>query len=450
MNTKEINAKQGGIVLVIALMIVAVITGFGIAYISTTSAQQNLVSYSTKQADYMETVQAGFDTARAFLYGQFQTGGNSAWDTQLINSNSNNYGFNAYQTAAGINVTPTTITGTFQWWRNITYQGNTYVASIENDNDGGGAANDTNNTLILKVWAFGSPSSTTERTQEIMLETLVRYKAAYYEPTSAVVVGGSLKVFGSATIGGSDGNIQANGNVEVSGSASVSQDIYSTGTIDAAGVPADQKFPGSAPVDIPPISPTKYASLCRYQLRTTGDILDTSDSTVKTAASLGWSYSGGLWTYNSSTAYDGSYYAVPGTDVKITGSPGSDVDKWDVTIISEGYIDVSGSPKMAPYINNVALIAGGDIEISGSAANPYTGVYAAHEQIKLTGTPQIDGVVMAEDVGDSCSLVSTGSQFDVTMGGNISITYNGNMTTFFEDGYPYIQPLGIKKTVRQP
>lgn len=448
MTAKETTGSQEGMVLVIALLMIAVITGFSISYISTTTAQQTLVDSSTKQAVYMEAAQAGFDAARAFLYGQFATGGNSAWDTQLVNSNSNSYGFNSYQTVSGIDVTPTTITSTFQWWRNITYQGNTYVASIENDADGGGATNDTNNILILKVWAFGDPSSTTERNQEVMLQTLVKYKPPYWEPNSAVVVGGSLKVFGSATIGGTDGNIQANGNVQVTGSATVSQNIYSTGTIDAASVSADQKFPGSAPVSIPAISPTKYASLCRYQLRTTGDILDTSDNSVKTAVSLGWSYSGGLWTYNSSTAYDGSYYAVPGTNVKISGSPGSDADKWDVTIISEGYIDVSGSPKMAPYTNNVALVAGTDLEVSGSASNPYTGIYAAHEQIKLTGTPQVNGVVIAEDIGDTCSLVSTGSQFDISMGGNISITYNGDMTTFFEDGYPYIQTLGIKKTVR--
>jgi len=448
------NRNEQGMVLVMAMLIIAIITGFGIAYISTTTTQANMVDSSIKQTEYLETAQAGFDTARVFLMGQFITGGNSYWDAQLVSCSGLAYN----ELTAPINVTPATITTTFSWRRNITYQDNTYVAELENDaGDAGGVSNDTNNTLVLKVWAFGSTADAGALTEQakvkkkIMFQTLVKYKSAYYEPTSAVVVGGSLKVFGSANIGGSDGNIQANGNVEISGSASVSQNIYSTGTINAAGVPADQKYPGSAPVNVPPISPTKYASKCQYWLRTSGDILDTSDSSVKTAASLGWSYSGGLWSFNDNSnppLYNGSYYAMSGCNVKIVGSPGSTTTPWQVTIISEGYIDVSGSPNMVPYTDNVAFIAGGDLQLSGSASNPFTGVYAAHEQIKLTGTPVINGVVIAEDIGDACSLVSTGSTFDISMGGNIAITYNGGMTTFFEDGSPYIMIKGIKKTVR--
>ncbi|MFH1226506.1 MAG: hypothetical protein V1701_01215 [Planctomycetota bacterium] len=449
------DRKERGMVLVIAMLMIAVIAGFGIAYIATSTAQSKMVYSSVDESVYLETAQAGFDMSRVFLMGQFLTSGNPAWDAQLLTCSLLAYN----EFTAPIDVTPATITTTFQWRQNITYQGNTFVAEIINDSDGGVPdTNDTNNTLVLKVWAFGSTATAADRAaqanipKKIMLQTLVQYKSAYYEPTSAVVVGGSLKVYGSATIGGSDGNIQANGNVEVGAASTVTQNIYSTGTITAPGVPADQQFAGAPPVDIPPISPTRYASACRYWLRTTGDILDTFDpdpvTQVKTAASLGWSYSSGLWSYNSGTAYNGSYYSVAGTNVKITGSPGTTAVPWQATIISEGYIDVSGSPKMIPYTNNVALMAGGDLEVSGSASNPFTGLFAAHEQIKLTGTPTFNGVLIAQDHGDSCSKVSTGSQFDVTMGGNISITYNGGMTTLLEDGDPYIKIKGIKKTVR--
>lgn len=442
-----VKEMQNGLTLVLVMLVIALVAAFGLAYLSMTSSQARLVDDSARQSEYLATAQAGFDAAKAFLFGQFQTGGNPAWDAQLVNSVNNSASY--VETAPGIDVTPLTITGTFQWWRNIAYQGNTYAASIENDNDGGGATNDTNDTLILKIWAFGNPADITERSQEIMLESLIKYKPPYYEPTSAVVVGGSLRVFGSAQIAGSDGNIQANGNVDIGGAATVAQDIFATGTVtgNLDNIGGDP-YPGSAPVDIPPISPSQYAGLAEYVLQSDGQVLNKSDSNTYTPPYRGWEYSGGLWSYNSDSSYNGTYYAQAGTDVKISGSPGSIAAPWQVTIISEGYIDVSGSPTIVPDSNNVALLAGKDLKMAGSASNPYTGLYAAHEQLKLTGTPKINGVVLAEDKEDVCTLVSTGSEFDISIAGNAEITYNGDMTTFLEDGYPYVKALAQKKKVK--
>lgn len=439
--------KKNGSVLVLAMIIIALLAGFGLAYLAMTGTQQKLVGSSTEQAEYLATAQAGFDAAKAFLFGQFQTGGNPAWDAQLVNSVNNSSSY--VETAPGINVTPSTITGTFQWWRNIAYQGNTYVAEILNDNDGGGATDDANNRLVLRVWAFGSPTDITERSEEIMLESLIKYKPPYYEPTSAVVVGGSLRVFGSAQIAGTDGNIQANGNVDIGGSATVAQDVFATGVVtgNLDNIGGDP-YPGSTPIEIPSINPAQYAGLAEYVLQADGNVLNKFDTNTYTPPYRGWEYSGGIWKYNSGSIYNGTYYAETGTDVKITGSPGTIAIPWQVTIISEGYIDVSGSPTIIPNSNNVSLLAGKDLQMSGSASNPYTGLYAAHEQLKLTGTPKINGVVLAEDKEDICTLVSTGSEFDISITGNAEITYNGDMTTFLEDGYPYIRSLARKKKVK--
>ncbi|MFA5793846.1 MAG: hypothetical protein WC980_02065 [Candidatus Brocadiia bacterium] len=442
------NGRISGSVMVIALVIMALMAGFGLAYIMTVSSHQKVVGSSIEQSEYFATAQAGFDTSKAFLLGQYLAGGNDAWDAQLVNSIANKASYN--ETVSGIIVTIPAITTTFQWWRNISYEGKTYSASIENDNDGGDVGNDTNNILLLKIWAFGNPADVTQRTSEVMLESLVKYKPPYYEPTSAVVVGGSLKVFGSAQIAGTQGNIQANGSVDIGGSATISQDVFATGNITGnLGNIGGDPYPGSAPVSIPPISPTQYAGLADYILQSDGKVFNKSDSTAYGVPYLGWDFSGGLWSYNSNDSYDGTYYAQAGTDVKISGSPGSSATPWQVTIISEGYIDVSGNPTISPDSQNVALLAGRDLKMSGTASNPYTGLYAAHEQLRLSGTPKISGVVMAEDKEDLCSLVSTGSEFDISIAGNAEITYNGEMTTFLKDGEPYVRVLGLKKTVKK-
>ncbi|MFH1226505.1 MAG: polymer-forming cytoskeletal protein [Planctomycetota bacterium] len=442
-----IPVRRNGSVLVVVLLILGLLSGLAVAYLLTMSSHQKTVDSSIEQSEYLATAQAGFDTAKSFLLGQYLSGGNAAWDAQLANSIANKTTYN--ETAPGIDVAPTAITTTFQWWRNIAYQTKTYVAEIANDNDGGGATNDTNNTLMLKVWAFGNPADISGRSGAVMLESLVKYKPAYYEPTSAVVVGGSLKVFGSAQIAGTDGNIQANGNVDIGGSATISKDVFATGNITGnLGNIGGAPYPDSGPVSIPSISPTQYAGLAGYILQSDGQVFNKSDSIAYAPPYRGWDYNGGLWSYNSGNSYDGTYYAQTGTDVKISGSPGAPATPWQVTIISEGYIDVSGNPTISPYSQNVALLAGRDLQMSGTASNPYTGLYAAHEQLKLSGTPKINGVVLAEDKEDLCNLVSTGSQFDISIAGNAEITYNGDMATFLNDGEPYIRVLGLKKTVR--
>ncbi|MBI4712161.1 MAG: hypothetical protein HY762_02475 [Planctomycetes bacterium] len=455
--------RDYGAAMVIAMVIMAFIFGLGAAYISTTTTQEQLSTETINQAMTFQAAQACFDMAKLFLFAK----GTANWDAQLSDSANNEMSYvpgNYYYNYIKTDVTPSNFLNPnmFEWCRNIQYNDYVFSARLtDNDDHDDNLLDDCDELVKLDVIAFPGPVSgvmvtdPVARDKAILIEALVRYQIPYYEPTAAVVVGGSIKVFGSAKIEGTQGNLQANGNVEVAGAAFIAQNVYATGNITAPeGSIGGQPYPGYAPANIPPISPTKYAGYAGYVLQSNGKVLNklTDPQSEWAPPYMGWDFSGGNWVYNTGVANNGAFYAEAtdpanpqlGPHVSVSGSP----NNWQVTIIAEGHVDISGSPTMSPYTQNVAVIAGTDLKIAGSAANPYDGLYAAHEQIKFIGTPKVNGVTIAENKAEKDAFVGDATiEFDIAVGGNTAITYNGGMTTFFEDGDRYIKILGFRKSI---
>jgi hypothetical protein len=445
---KNIN-KTGSAMLAI-LFIIAIIAGLGVAYLTVSIGQQKQSQASIEDMEYNQAVASGFEVSKAFLLAKY-TANTTGWDNELASS-IGNYG--TYAPSASSIIPPDSLytpgyQSWFKWCRNIDYHGNTYFCRIENNNDGGGPANDADSILKLTVEGWGIDNNPQKRSQEIVLEAMVTYRSDPYKPTSAVVVGGSLKISGNASINGTNGSVQANGPVTLTGSATVAGDVTSAGSISApAGSIGGASNPNSEETNIPPINPADYSFLADYIFKTDGKVYDSSGVVVTTPS--GWSYSAGKWSKGGSVKNTGVFF-FDGSNVDIGGSAGSSTDPWFVTILATGYVDVSGSPSISPDPNGVgiALMAGTDLRMRGAGGNVYgVGLYAAHEQISLIGTPKINGVVVAEDASDNCSLVSTASQVDVDISGNAEITYNGDLTTVLINGKPYIKVLGLKKSIK--
>lgn len=456
---------ERGSVMVLIMIVTAMIAAMGIAYVSTTISQQQMVNASIDNVSYEETALAGFDLARAFLLSKY-TASTVGWDTELVNSvaNSNTYTADATSIRDGVVANYTVdYTTWFQWNRNIDYYGNTYLAKIENNNDGGGSLNDADGILKLTVEAWGGGNDPQARSQQIVLEGMVSYRTDPYLPTAALVVGGSLDMKGNPTITGTNGSIQANGSVTVTGSSYVSTDVTAVGSISAPpGAVGGDSNPYAEETKIPPIDPTKYAYLANYTFKADGMVYDANNNLVATP--IGWSYTAGtpvvsgvagVWKKTTNDKNDGVFY-FENTAADISGSPGSAADPWLVTIIADGYIDVSGSPSISPNPSGggIGLLTGEDLKMRGAGGSVYgVGLYAAHEQVSLIGTPKIIGTVLAEDAIDTCQKVSSVNNIDlfgtlIEIAGNTLLTYNGNLTTVLIDGNPYIKLLGFKRTIK--
>jgi len=455
---RTVIRKTGSAILAI-LFIIAIIAGLGIAYLTVTTGQQKQSQASIEDMEYNQAVASGFEVSKAFLLAKY-TASTIGWDNELSSSIAN---YSTYTPQAASILPPSPYTPNYQswfkWCRNIDYNNNTYFVRLENNNDGGGVANDTDSILKVTAEGWGKGNDPQQRSQQIILEAIVTYRTDPYRPTSAVVVGGSLQISGNAAINGTNGSVQANGPVTLTGSATVAGDVTSTGSISAPGGSiGGSSNPNSEETEIPSISPTAYSYLATHIFKTDGNVYNNLG--VQIAVPTGWSYSVGtpvssaalgVWTKTDNDTATTGVFFFENSAVNISGSPGSAASPWEVTMIATGYIDVSGTPSLKPNPSGggIALLSGEDLKMRGGAGNLYdVGLYAAHEQISLKGTPTIKGTVLAEDYEDNCSLVSSTSEVDVDISGNTEITYNGDLTTVLIDGKPYIKVLGLKKRIK--
>ena len=147
----------------------------------------------------------------------------------------------------------------------------------------------------------------------------------------------------------------------------------------------------------------------------------------------GWKFTGTSgWDYDIETPPPSSpatyYFEAPSPfdksfTVKVPTSPGTPSNPMEITIIAECSVLVSGNPTIAPDStrgDDIGIITGGDLVISGNGSNEYAGFYGAHEQILINGNPDMVGSFIAEDADFRYEDVK-GNAIDIS--GNPRITY---------------------------
>jgi hypothetical protein len=203
------------------------------------------------------------------------------------------------------------------------------------------------------------------------------------------------------------------------------------------------------------VNPADFRSLADYILRGDGKVFQRSggiETEIYDAAGPGgdvwpgnssnswqWSDKSGAsrrWVFSGSNVHSSlenkAFYfeKVAGTNwtnVTMSGSPPTGppgTPAWKVTVIAQGYIDISGNPNIraADGKQNLLFVAGSDIKIGGTLNSTYVGgaVLAAHEQIGIGGNATITGLLLAENASHLETLVTATS-----VSGNPNITYNG-------------------------
>ena len=236
----------------------------------------------------------------------------------------------------------------------------TYEASVLDDDaeapdEEGDLVNDINETLIVRATGYG-PDNT-----KVVLEALIAPV-----PMPAIVTNGDLDISGSVTIDGTHGSVHSNGDLTITGGAS---DIEGTVTASGTYTGSPTGSGGAAPLPLPTISASDYLHYADFILTSTGTMTDQAGTVLCTWSGgtpcNNWDFDSGSgeWSIGSTAPPTGTYY-VEGS-VKISGSPGSEENPMQITIIAEDSIDMSGSPDIIPDTPELLFVTDGDLEITG-------------------------------------------------------------------------------------
>lgn len=250
-----------------------------------------------------------------------------------------------------------------------------------------------------------------------------------------------LNVYETA-ISGTCGNVHANGDLAISdtatgGTPSVTGAATASGSyFQFGGTVGPGSGAGNPQKLIPAVNPSDFLAAAKsslpageiFQMTATGKVLDGNGLEVRPQLSPGETYRG--WTYTStggkakwdfggSTGYDGTYYLEG--NVGISGSPGSALSPWKTSIIATGDIQATGNPQISTHLKDTLFVAGLDIVISGTPPAGFTGLIAAHEQVKISKST-ITGYILADDAGSTSRTVTSN-----VVAENATITFDCNL-----------------------
>lgn len=448
---RKLLADKQGMVLVIALLILALLLGAGVGAIVSMQtdfrASGNLKTGT--QAFYV--ADAGINHARQ----------------KLQNSSSS---FDSVFTAANGTVIVS----------NNSFNNGTYTVTRQ------GSASNPSRIKALSV-------GTAPNNAQVQIEVWYRRDADKFP--MALGTNGDLEISGSPNLMGVCGGAHSNEDIKVSGSPGITMaegltasnqttadggladgmDITGTPCVGSpdcttSSKPAANKLDtatkrdtyesghNSATVEtLPTINPADYAPKVAA-LGSPGYILN-SDGTVTTggtcgsdglcsggtsvARPTGWTFSSGVWHAQGTGLANGIFYSE--TKVEISDSKGAGGSPWQATIIARDSIKISGENKMEPYhttnedFQNTLLVTGNDLLIEGNlGADSANSAILVHQQIDISGdTSVLKGFIIAGDgkptwTGDPFPNANSGTNFPGannpsptrnTITGKPSITY---------------------------
>lgn len=275
----------------------------------------------------------------------------------------------------------------------------------------------------LAVFATGYGPGGTTITLEAIVGPLI---------LPAVITNGDLTIDGNVSVDGANGSVHTNSDLTMSGTtADISENCTASGTLTGSTSNCSGYAGGGRPtITVPNVAAADYLSQATHILHSNGTLERRSDNAILCNASsdadacktagYGWMFSGGVWSLGSTEPPNGAWY-VEG-DVTVSGSPGTSGTPVQITIIAEGYIDISGSPDFRPYLPETFMVTNKDLQITGSLTQPITveGQILVREQIFIHGNADLAGQIIVQDASSSCSLVTANS-----ISGNVTITYNG-------------------------
>jgi len=432
-----LRRDEQGMVLVLSLIVIAVLAMIGIGFLSLSFNEHELTRLQRDNAQAFYLADQGVERVKSLLnQGLDADPAKQDFDFELTDNNGYVYGSNAgYDT---LTVGP--------------YQAGQYRVLLTNNNDGGGPTDD----IDLTVWLTAEGVVTRAgHTRTARVSALLGPTIPFASFTMDCDPGNptTLTLNGNPTVAGSGGSVHSNCSMDVPGDPSIAEDLSATDTMTVGGNPTVGGYQGAGVprVNVPDIDPTDFKPLADYIMvedaaAGTAEIYDSVGNLVFDATGGGvwpgpggWQFSGtpgdfGKWQYSNSdvpAALQGKTFYfekaagnAPGQsgNVTIGTNPGDPGSEWQVSLITEGHIEISGNPLLKADSGNLLMVAGTDIKLGGNYTAPWPGgvIIAAHEQIAFSGNPEFVGFVLAENDATDDNFVT-----DTFISGNPNITYDG-------------------------
>jgi hypothetical protein len=271
---------------------------------------------------------------------------------------------------------------------------------------------DGNKKIVIRAIGYGRNNTT------VTLEAIIGTTTL-----PAIVTNGDLDVQGNLTLVGQNGGVHANGDLTLgSGAVAIAEDATASGIADihASANVGGLEAGGQPTKSVPPVHAIDYYAYADYLLDNDGVIKNAQTLAVLAdQASYGWTWDGTTWNLNTNLVITGTYYAR--SSVRMAGSPGPVI----LSILAEGDIDIQGNANLQPDAQpnfDILFVTDGDLEVSGSFATPLIveGVIMVRGQLNISGSPDIAGQVLVENVTGAGTLVDAN-----IITGNPTITYNG-------------------------
>jgi len=394
------QAGEAGSALLASVLLITLITGVGLATMTTTGASQN------KARNLMNEKQA-FYLADAGL----------AHSLKVLNQNIANW--NTYATPQTL-IASTALAGI-----------GSYTVTIKAASGPG-----------LLLTATGSAPNNASKSMSSLVTR------GYSNYGNAFITGQDLTISGSPTIDGTAGGVYANRNLTISGNPHITTNAEAVGTYTATGLPVVSGFAGGSQ---PTISVnnvdgmTYYTSgAVDYYLKADGSVYDKNWVLQSAAGTNLWNCwtpapSANTWTLTCSTPPNGTYWV--GMVAILQSDAGTAATPWIATILSVDSIEVRSTtlymrppaPTDAqglykPLTRNLLFVTSLDLKIVGTATQTFSGIARAYEQVSVSGAPTLNGYIIAQDSASASPRVTAN-----VISGNMHLTYNGNLANGLQD-----------------
>ncbi len=313
------------------------------------------------------------------------------------------------------------------------------VVVVDDDDGDGNPAVDSNDIVRLMSQGISNVGST--RTIDVRIGVAVGVGGGI-SLDKAILTEESLKIAGNPEQSGSNQDIHSNAGIDISGNPHTDGTVSAVDSVEVSGTPSGDITieSGAAHVDIPEINPSEFAAYADFIFHSDGDIYDADGNFMANAFGTGyqgWKFDGDKWTTEGNDVLGGMlYFTGEHGNVVVASAPGSNDDKWLISILADGWIEIAGNPTLDNYrnpehppdIQSILFMSGADIKINGNPNQTYSGIIAAREQFSIEGNPNIEGVVIAAGESNESELVVENS-----LSGEMHMTYDGGLM-FPSDG----------------